>query len=231
MIIRFIILCSTMLFVQYYAISQTANVKGVISGANDKQALPGAHIILNEQRQIAISDFEGKYRLTNIPFRTYELSISHVGFATITESIVVSEQECCYDFEMQEQVYLANEAIITATGTKIARKDVSPAISVVAKQTLEESRESALLPVINEHVPGVFVTERGVTGFGLAGGAAGKISIRGVGGNPNTGILVLIDGVPQYMGLFGHPLPDSYVSSDAEKVEVIRGPASMMRRW
>jgi iron complex outermembrane receptor protein len=41
-------------------------------------------------------------------------------------------------------------------------------------------------------------------------------------------VLILIDGHPQYMGIMGHPLSDSYVASDAEKVEVIRGPGSLL---
>jgi len=40
--------------------------------------------------------------------------------------------------------------------------------------------------------------------------------------------MVLIDGHPQYQGIFGHPLPDAYVASDVEKVEIIRGPASIL---
>ena len=61
-----------------------------------------------------------------------------------------------------------------------------------------------------------------------ASGAAGGISIRGIGGSPNTQMLVLIDGHPQFMGLMGHPLPDAYVASDVERVEVVRGPASIL---
>jgi hypothetical protein len=49
-----------------------------------------------------------------------------------------------------------------------------------------------------------------------------------LGGNPTTGVLMLIDGHPQFMGIMGHPLPDSYVASDVERVEVIRGPASIL---
>ena len=49
-----------------------------------------------------------------------------------------------------------------------------------------------------------------------------------MGGDPNTEVLVLLDGRPQFMGLMGHPLPDAYLTSDAEKVEVIRGPASVL---
>ena len=39
---------------------------------------------------------------------------------------------------------------------------------------------------------------------------------------------MLIDGHPQFMGIFGHPLSDSYVASDVERVEVIRGPGSIL---
>ena len=120
------------------------------------------------------------------------------------------------------------EVVVTGTPTKVSRNNVPMSVSVVNRTTIEESDESALLPVLNGRVPGLFVTERGVTGFGVAAGSAGQISIRGVGGNPTTGVLMLIDGHPQFMGIMGHPLPDSYVASDAERVEVIRGPASIL---
>jgi len=47
-------------------------------------------------------------------------------------------------------------------------------------------------------------------------------------GLPTTGLLVLIDGHPQYMGLMGHPIADAYQSMLAERVEVVRGPASVL---
>jgi len=123
---------------------------------------------------------------------------------------------------------LINEVVVTGTPVKVNREYVPMSVSIITRSQLEESDESALLPVLNGRVPGLFVTERGVTGFGVSDGAAGQISIRGIGSNPTTGVLVLIDGHPQFMGLFGHPLADSYVASDAERVEVIRGPGSVL---
>jgi len=128
---------------------------------------------------------------------------------------------------LQDTVNL-DEVVVTGTAVKVNRSNVPMAVSVVGTTQLNQSIETALLPALNGRVPGLFVTERGIMGFGVSAGAAGQISIRGIGGSPTTGVLMLIDGHPQFMGIFGHPLPDSYVASDVEKVEVIRGPASIL---
>ncbi len=121
------------------------------------------------------------------------------------------------------------EVVVTGTRTEVARKNVPLTISSVSEEQIELSNESAILPILSQRIPGMFVTEKGVTGFGVASGSAGQISMRGVGGTaPNTHILILIDGHPQFQGIFSHPLADAYVSSDVEKVEVVRGPASIL---
>ena len=121
-----------------------------------------------------------------------------------------------------------DEVVVTATRVQTARNNVPMTVSVINREEIEESSESALLPVLSERIPGMFVTQRGITGFGVASGGSGGITMRGIGGGPTTQLLVLIDGHPQYMGIMGHHLPDAYVASDAEKVEVIRGPASIL---
>lgn len=127
-----------------------------------------------------------------------------------------------------EDTVKIDEVVITGTPVQVRSQEVPMAVSVLSRNEIENSGESALLPILNGRIPGLFVTQRGVTGFGVAKGSAGQISMRGIGGNPTTGVLILIDGHPQFMGIMGHPLPDAYVASDVERVEVIRGPASVL---
>ncbi len=126
------------------------------------------------------------------------------------------------------RTYQIDPIVVTATFTEALRSGVPNAVSVISREDIRRSGETSVLSVVNKRVPGVFITERGVLGYGAGPGAAGGITIRGTGGSPNTQVLVLTDGRPQMMGLFGHPLPDTYVTSGVERVEVIRGPASLL---
>ena len=120
------------------------------------------------------------------------------------------------------------DIVVTGSKIEISRKLVPLSVSQVSRKDIENSGQINILPALNTYVPGIFVTERNVLGFGVSTGGSGAISMRGVSGSPNTEILMLIDGHPQYQGIFGHPLADAYVASDVEKVEVIRGPASIL---
>lgn len=127
---------------------------------------------------------------------------------------------------IQDTVLLNEVQIESTIKTQVSRNHIPITTSLVTRREIDESGESALLPVLTGRVPGLFVTERGITGFGVSAGSAGTVNIRGVGGGNK--VLILFDGQPQWAGIFGHHLPDTYVSSDAEKVEVIRGPASLL---
>ena len=122
--------------------------------------------------------------------------------------------------------YSLHEVVVTGTRNATDIRHLPMTISVVARPTLEKRFEPSLLPALNEQVPGLFVTSRGVMGYGVSDGAAGGFSMRGMSGSAQ--MLVLIDGHPQYMGLFGHPISDSYQTMLAERVEVLRGSASVL---
>jgi len=121
-----------------------------------------------------------------------------------------------------------DEVVVTGSKIEISRKLVPLSVSQISRQDIESTGQMNILPALNSFVPGIFVTERNILGFGVSNTGSGSITMRGVSSSPNTDVLVLIDGHPQYQGIFGHPLADAYVASDVEKVEIIRGPASIL---
>lgn len=125
------------------------------------------------------------------------------------------------------KTYKINEVVVTGTRSATDVRHLSQTVSVVGRDKIEQTMQPSLLPVITEQVPGLFTTSRGVMGYGVSGGAAGGISLRGLSGG-SARLMVLIDGHPQYAGIFGHPIADAYQTLLADKVEVLRGPASVL---
>lgn len=125
------------------------------------------------------------------------------------------------------KVYEIGEVVVTGTRNETDVRHLSQTVSVVNRSEIDQALQPSLLPVLTEQIPGLFVTSRGVMGYGVSGGAAGSISLRGLSGG-TARLMVMIDGHPQYAGIFGHPIADAYQSFLAERVEVLRGPASVL---
>lgn len=120
-----------------------------------------------------------------------------------------------------------DEVVVTGTRNETDAAQLSATVSVIDRKQIEQANTPSLLPILTEQVPGLFVSSRGIMGYGVSGGAAGEINLRGISGSSGR-LMVLIDGHPQYMGLMGHPIADAYQALMAEKVEVLRGPASVL---
>lgn len=123
-------------------------------------------------------------------------------------------------------IHSIDDVVVTGTRDKTDVRQLPVTVSVINQQKLTANYQQSILPTINEQVPGLFVTSRGILGYGVSTGGTGTIKVRGIGGMAS--LLVLIDGLPQYAGLYGHPIADAYQTMLAEKVEVVRGPASMI---
>ena len=152
-----------------------------------------------------------------------ELFLSLLAYSLLPMAVQASEPT---DTLASERNYTLNEVVVTGTRNATDIRHLPMTISVVGRTQLENRYQPSVLPALTEQVPGLFVTSRGVMGYGVSTGAAGGFSLRGMSGNAQ--MLVLIDGHPQYMGLFGHPISDAYQTMLADRVEVLRGPASVL---
>ena len=120
-----------------------------------------------------------------------------------------------------------DEVVVTGTRNAVDVRHLPMTVSVIDRETLIEQHQTSILPTVMQQVPGLFVTLRSMMGYGVSTGAAGGINLRGITGGAGQ-LLVLIDGHPQYQGIYGHPIADSYQTMMADRVEVLRGPASVL---
>lgn len=126
-----------------------------------------------------------------------------------------------------EALEALQEVVVTGTRATTDVRHLPYTINVIGRETLTEQQQASILPTAMQQVPGLFVTSRSMMGYGVSTGAAGGINLRGITGGSGQ-LLVLIDGHPQYNGVYGHPISDSYQTLMAERVEVMRGPASVL---
>ncbi|MCF0243481.1 MAG: TonB-dependent receptor [Bacteroidaceae bacterium] len=120
-----------------------------------------------------------------------------------------------------------NEVVVTGSRDITDVRYLPMTVNVVGREALREKYQPAILNTLSELMPGLFVTSRGMMGYGVSNGASGGISMRGLSGGTGQ-MMVLIDGHPQYNGIYGHPVSDAYQTMMAERVEVLRGPASVL---
>ncbi|MBR5393981.1 MAG: TonB-dependent receptor [Bacteroidaceae bacterium] len=120
-----------------------------------------------------------------------------------------------------------NEVVVTGTRNATDVRHLPMTVNSLSREQLTANERTSLLPTIMEEVPGVLVTSRGVMGYGVSTGGSGSINVRGLSSGAGQ-MLVLIDGHPQYQGIFGHGIADSYQTMIADRVEVLRGPASLL---
>ena len=120
------------------------------------------------------------------------------------------------------------EVVVTGTNQSIDKRLLPYTVSVVGSRQIESTGKTQLLSALSGEVPSLFVTQRNVIGFGVSSGGSGGIKIRGIGGSPTNSVLMMVDGQPQFAGIFSHHVADFYETEYVDHVEVLRGPASVI---
>lgn len=121
-----------------------------------------------------------------------------------------------------------DEVVVTGTNHATGRSLLPYTISTVSNAELEATGQGQLLAAISGRVPSLFVSERNIFGFGVSNGGSGGIKIRGVGGSPTNAVLMMVDGQPQFAGIYSHHVADFYETDYVDHVEVLRGPGSVL---
>lgn len=126
------------------------------------------------------------------------------------------------------RVYQIDEVVVTGSNSAVGRSLLPYTVSTIGSTQLEATGQTQLLSAISGMIPSLFVSQRNIFGFGVSTGGSGAIKIRGVGGSPTNAVLMMVDGQPQYAGIYSHHVADFYETEYVDHVEVLRGPASVL---
>lgn len=140
---------------------------------------------------------------------------------------IICVMTMCVNMLAQTDSLTLDEVVVTGTRNAVDVRHLPMTVTVLDREKLTEQYQPSILPTVMQQVPSLMVTSRSMMGYGVSTGAAGGINLRGISGGAGQ-LLVLIDGHPQYNGVYGHPISDSYQTLMAERVEVLRGPASVL---
>ena len=111
---------------------------------------------------------------------------------------------------------------VAVVGERPLSRDRTQDATLVRGDRLRDSPRASTFEALSQQSGDVYVSGRGAL-HGVANGASGAIHIRGLGGSPNSQVLVVEDGVPDYQGIFGHPIPDAYVPFLIDDVLIVKG--------
>ena len=120
------------------------------------------------------------------------------------------------------------EVVVTVTNSGVQQRLLPYTVSVIDNRQLEASGQTQVLSAISGMVPSLFVSQRSIFGFGVSNGGSGHIKLRGVGGDRASAVLMMVDGQPQFAGIYSHHIADFYDKEYVERVEVLRGPGSVL---
>ncbi|WP_136466698.1 TonB-dependent receptor [Flagellimonas onchidii] len=96
--------------------AQTGNIQGTISDENGIY-VPGANVMISALSKGAITNFDGRFTLLNIPEGNHTLKISYLGYATIEQSVeVIANETSVINLTMNPTNLELQEVQVTAYG-------------------------------------------------------------------------------------------------------------------
>jgi iron complex outermembrane receptor protein len=190
---------------------------GSLTGkVTDKTGAPlsGATIYIPDLKLGVVADTSGYYRFNSLPSGKYLIEVHSIGFKTFTRSVVISGP-VTLDFTLTDSYVEESAVVVTglSKATQIKRNPVP--IVAISHDYLASNLSTNAIDAIAK-IPGI----RSVT----TGPNVSKPFIRGLGYNR---ILTLYDGIRQEGQQWGDEHGIEVDQYGVDRVEVIKGPASL----
>ena len=166
------------------------SLTGTVVQKTTQLPLPNVTITLSNSTLATSSDTAGKFTLSNIPTKTYNINASAVGYkkTTVYNVVVTSGNSNNYTIELDKDV-TSNTAIVVRANRRTVKAATLETPLSIQRLTTEEIKSS---PGGNFDISKVIQTLPGVGGGAQGGSFRNDIIIRG--GAPNENVFYL-DGI------------------------------------
>ncbi len=180
------------------------------------QPIADARIVILEASRSARSDGDGRFLLTDVPDGTYGVSVAAIGFRPRVMRVTIRGQDTRLDVALTRTI--VELAAIQTTATPLATTALeSPQPLAVLQGDRLANAQAPSLGAVLEALPGM----RNLS----TGSGVGKPVIRGLTSNR---VLVVENGQRIESQQWGDEHAPNVETASAERIEVIRGPASVL---
>lgn len=181
-------------------IAQTQNIRGTITDKDSKMSIPGANVAVVDLDPIkgAVTDINGRFKITDIPVGRHTIQVSFVGYATRTlQNVELSAgKELILNVSLQENIEM-DEVVVEADKGKEGAQNKMASVSARTFSIEETKRYAGSL----NDVARMAQNFAGVQG---ANDSRNDIIVRG---NSPIGILYRLEGIdipnPNHFALNG----------------------------
>ena len=179
-------------------------------------ALANVRVVVLEANRATQTDAGGHYAVANLPDGTYGVSFSFVGYAPTVRRVTLAGKDLTLDVTLKRSLVELQPLQVTASAIATSLLTSPQPTAVVAGTELRTAQAPSLGETL-QMVPGVHSLS---TGVGI-----GKPVIRGLTSNR---VLILDDGQRLETQQWGDEHSPNIETATADRIEVIKGPASVL---
>jgi iron complex outermembrane receptor protein len=203
-----ILLSGTWLFAQY-------NINGFVTDAESGETLIGATIFIPELSKGSVTDENGNYHLDHLPSGMLTLEFAYLGYSTVIKKVYLKDRDETLNVALVPTIIHTQEVVISSSSYTTQHENAVKIETIGSGQIMTSGTPNIIAAISN--ISGVDMISRG---NGVA-----KPVIRGLS---NSNVVVLNNGVKLENYQFSEDHPFSISEFGVDKVEVIKGPASLL---
>ncbi|MHB1688197.1 MAG: TonB-dependent receptor [Ignavibacteriaceae bacterium] len=197
--------------------AQTYEISGVVQDTLGNPVV-GANVVINSSSIGTATNFDGKFSIKKLKPGKYSLTISSVGYSSLTvPNLSLRDKSINLNLILHQVAIQSEQVVVTASKYEQKISDLPVSAEIIKSDEFSKKDITDLADALR-YALGVNMVDN-------------QISIRGSSGysrGAGTRVLMEIDGIPYYTGDTGDIVWEAIPVTEIDHVEIIKGAASSL---